>query len=112
MNRKTKYGWMALGGMLCLFGVVLACKARDGNRAVAQSEMGGPNKKEDKLVPLSERARELPPISESLPALKSTPETKSNAAPPPMPGASADQRPILIPASATTPVAAGPPPMS
>jgi len=34
--RKTQYAWMALGGLICLFGLVLACKLRDGNRAVAQ----------------------------------------------------------------------------
>src|SRR5690349_13632992 len=34
-TRKTQYGWMALGGLLCLFGVVLSCKLYDGNRARA-----------------------------------------------------------------------------
>ncbi len=35
---KTQCRWMALGGMLCLFGVVLFCKVREGNRASAQSD--------------------------------------------------------------------------
>jgi MraZ protein len=38
LMRKTSYTWMSLGGLLCLFGLVLACKLRDGNRAVAQPE--------------------------------------------------------------------------
>jgi division/cell wall cluster transcriptional repressor MraZ len=37
VTRKTQIGWMALGGLVCLFGVVLACKLRDGNKAVAQT---------------------------------------------------------------------------
>src|SRR5690242_15709723 len=36
--RKTQCGWMALGGCLCLFGLALVCKVRDGNRANAQAE--------------------------------------------------------------------------
>src|SRR4051795_5205672 len=42
MTHQSRYGWMALGGLLCLFGVVLACKIRDGNRALAQADSGGP----------------------------------------------------------------------
>lgn len=38
LTRKTQYAWMALGGLICLFGLVLACKLRDGNRASAQPE--------------------------------------------------------------------------
>jgi MraZ protein len=38
LTRKTQYAWMALGGLICLFGLVLACKLRDGNRAVAQPQ--------------------------------------------------------------------------
>src|SRR5437870_3271299 len=34
---RTQCGWMALGGMLCLFGVGFVCKARD-NQASAQSD--------------------------------------------------------------------------
>lgn len=36
VTRRTQYGWMAMGGMLCLVGVVLACKLREENEAVAQ----------------------------------------------------------------------------
>jgi MraZ protein len=38
LTRKTQYAWMALGGMICLFGLVLACKLRDGNKAIAQAD--------------------------------------------------------------------------
>jgi MraZ protein len=38
LTRKTQYGWMALGGLLCLFGVVLTCKLQEGNRALAGDE--------------------------------------------------------------------------
>jgi MraZ protein len=50
LTRKTQYGWMALGGLICLFGLVLACKLRDGNKAVAQVDKSVPEVpvKEDK----------------------------------------------------------------
>ena len=38
MVTRTKCGWMALGGLLVLFGIVLTCKLRDGSRILAQSE--------------------------------------------------------------------------
>src|SRR5262249_57835790 len=40
VSRRTTYGWMAAGGLLCLLGLALACKVRDGNRAHANSEPG------------------------------------------------------------------------
>ncbi len=50
LMRKTQYAWMALGGLICLFGLVLACKLRDGNKVVAQSEpLPMPNFKEPEL---------------------------------------------------------------
>ena len=39
LTRKTQYAWMGLGGLICLFGLVLACKIRDGNKASAQPEL-------------------------------------------------------------------------
>jgi MraZ protein len=42
LTRKTQYAWMALGGLICLFGLVLACKLRDGNRVVAQPQTAPP----------------------------------------------------------------------
>ena len=32
LTRKTQYGWMVVGGMLCLCGGVVALKLREGNR--------------------------------------------------------------------------------
>ncbi len=40
--QKTQYAWMSLGGLICLFCLVLACKIRDGNRANAQPELPEP----------------------------------------------------------------------
>jgi len=36
--RKTQFGWMVLGGLLCLFGMFLVCKVRDGNKLAAQAD--------------------------------------------------------------------------
>ncbi len=38
VTRKTQYGYMALGGLLCLFGVVLSCKLSEGNPARARDD--------------------------------------------------------------------------
>jgi MraZ protein len=38
VTRKTQYGWMVVGGILCLCGGVVVLKVREGNLAVAQSE--------------------------------------------------------------------------
>jgi MraZ protein len=38
VTRRTQYGWMAMGGMLCLFGVVLAYKLREENKVTAQGD--------------------------------------------------------------------------
>lgn len=37
VTRKNQSGWMFLGGAICLFGIVLAWKFRESNRASAQS---------------------------------------------------------------------------
>ncbi len=65
LTRKTQYGWMALGGLICLFGLVLACKLRDGNKAVAQADKTAAevSAKDDKSPQL-----EPPSPSESKPA--------------------------------------------
>jgi MraZ protein len=59
LSRKTQYAWMAMGGLICLFGLVLACKLRDGSKAVAQVDKPAPPPmtKEDPAPPLS------PPVS-------------------------------------------------
>ena len=58
-TRKTQYAWMALGGLICLFGLVLACKLRDGNKASAQPEPL-PTLAESGAKPVSPPA--LPPL--------------------------------------------------
>jgi MraZ protein len=42
VTRKTQYGWMVVGGLLCLCGAVVALKLREGPRAVAQTEAPKP----------------------------------------------------------------------
>lgn len=63
LTRKTQYAWMAVGGMICLFGLVLACKLRDGNKAIAQDDKNGttpPPLMESPLPPAS-LGKDLPP---------------------------------------------------
>jgi MraZ protein len=71
LTRKTQYAWMAMGGLICLFGLVLACKLRDGSKAIAQANKPSPVQ-EDPTPPFS------PPSKEPLPApgvsLTTTPE--------------------------------------
>jgi MraZ protein len=98
---------MALGGLLCLFGIVLACKLRDSNKAVAQDESvappsipvvplpGGPT--EDK----SELPQPPPPQSNFTPAGPVQPV--SAPAPTPAPGP--------LPPAPTPPVTRLGPPM-
>lgn len=38
VSRKTQYGWMALGGLLCLFGLFLVMKLHEGGQATAQTQ--------------------------------------------------------------------------
>src|SRR5262249_58023013 len=38
VSRKTQLAWMAAGGALCLFTVVLSFKVREGNRCSASGE--------------------------------------------------------------------------
>ena len=35
VTRKTQYGWVAFGALVCLLGVVVTCKVCEGNRALA-----------------------------------------------------------------------------
>jgi MraZ protein len=60
VTRKTQYAWMAMGGMLCLFGVVLACKLRDANKAAARDGESKPVA-EAKLNPPKDLPTEPPP---------------------------------------------------
>jgi MraZ protein len=51
LTRKTQYGWMALGGLVCLFGVVLTYKLHEGNRALAADETKAAEQKAETLPP-------------------------------------------------------------
>src|SRR5258707_235676 len=127
MTHQSRYGWMALGGLLCLFGVVLACKIRDGNRALAQADSGGPVLPDKvEMIPPPKETPEpprLPVLSGAIPVTPAEPaeaspevlpagglesvkgkEVTPVSDPPPMAGAGSDTRPIVIPASATVPV--------
>jgi MraZ protein len=115
---------MAMGALLVLFGIVLACKLRDSGRAMAQGEPVPPISPEpasDAKKPIdppaakvSEEPGKLPPIITALPseplkppAAPSGSEVKragfetSDAPPPPPPSVSAN--------TGASPVASGPP---
>jgi MraZ protein len=68
--QKTQYAWMSLGGLICLFGLVLACKLRDGNRAIAQPELPPPLVK-----------KETPPSIFTLPPTLPTKELEKASGP-------------------------------
>ena len=68
---KTQYAWMSLGGLICLFALVLACKLRDGNQANAQPEIPEP-------TPIK---KELPPSIFTLPPTLPTKEPELLPAP-------------------------------
>lgn len=59
LTRKTQYAWMAVGGLICLFGLALACKLRDGNKVIAQVDQPIPSP--------SPLTKEPPPSIFSLP---------------------------------------------
>lgn len=116
MNR-SHYGWMALGGLLCLFGVVAFCKWRDSSRVFAQSQPLPPiNTKPSEpptLPPIGAEALRLAeptppaptPASEitltaaQVPAATPAPPSPGTSPPPPPPFGS-DARPIVIPPAA------------
>ncbi|MHB1427052.1 MAG: hypothetical protein ACYC3I_28180 [Gemmataceae bacterium] len=84
LTRKTQYAWMSLGGLICLFGLVLACKIRDGNKASAQPELLPPptkiTKKWEEKPSQPKATLEMPMPSEPLP-----PPTLDTKATPPSP---------------------------
>src|SRR5262245_5938710 len=76
VSRRTKYGWMAAGGLLCLLGLALACQVRDSNRAHAQADPG--------LKPTPEPAPAAPAPAVPPPGPTGTaPPSPPPAAPPP-----------------------------
>ncbi len=131
VNRRARYGWMALGGLLCLLGLVAVCRFRDGNRAHAQQPDPAPaaDKCEKKTAepPLAE-PRTLPPVGVGVlqalnPPAPPKAKTPSGSVVPaaaelPAIGSSKDApaplgsepRPILIPAGGTTAAVAPPAP--
>ncbi len=101
VTRKTQYGWMATGGLICLFAIFLACKLRDGPRAVARGEpppTEKPAKPEagKKEAPPKQEKEAPPPALETLmpldaPAGNPLPpiDTKPAGTPPPPPAPAA-----------------------
>ena len=124
MTRKSQYGWMVVGGILCLCGGVVALKLREGNPAIAQVERTGlcqashvddpppasPPHAPGEMKPLADPTEPLPPILHSGetaapdhpadPAIGTPPTITGPTAPPPAVK-------IELPPS---PVAEGPPP--
>src|SRR5947208_1065752 len=107
MTHQSRYGWMALGGLLCLFGVVLLCKIHDGNRALAQADSAGPvlPDKVEMAAPPRETPEppRLPVLSGATPITLSEPAAAqpevvpvSDPPKPPLPGVGSDTRPIVI----------------
>jgi MraZ protein len=100
VTQRARYGWMALGGLLCLFGVVAAVKWRDGGRALAQSQ---------NLPPISDVApSDTPPPPVGADSANAVPTKKADGPPPPpaTPPLGSESRPINIP----TPSTPAPPP--
>lgn len=107
MTHRTPYGWMVLGGLLCLFGVAAAVKWRDANQARAQSQPLPPIEPAQNHAPLPPVGAEAAnPPQPAPPSIDIVP-TRSDLVPPPVvpPPLGSDPRPIVIPPSATQPPA-------
>lgn len=116
VTRRTKYGWMMLGGLLGLFALVFACKLRDGNRAYGQGPPPAPPAAGEAAVPVPANLVPAPPAAPAgsegkpifIPAGHNTPAPPPAAAVPPPPEAkSADVAPGV---PAPTPPDVGPKP--
>lgn len=103
-TRRSHYGWMALGGLLCLFGVVLTCKLRDGNRAFARTDFVGPVA-EQKADPAPKETAEPP----SLPALPEPGKLPDLELPKVEPAPATPEPPVLQVTGATAPSEPAPP---
>lgn len=121
MNPRSRYGWMVLGGLLCLFGVVVVCKCRDSSVARAQTQALPPIDQPKVEIPppkmdLPEKAPALtpPPANDVMlppPVLEKSeiqPASGTVPAPPSQPPLGDGSRPILIPSSGQT---SAPPPV-
>jgi division/cell wall cluster transcriptional repressor MraZ len=111
VTRRTKLGWMALGGTLCLFGVVAAFKLRDGNQAIGsgpplvKKEVAGPSKPPAPDVAKTQPADPPAPAPLAPPsAPPAAPEEKLSKPDVPPPG---PNDPPAAPPSAGPPPAAG-----
>ena len=117
VTRKSQYGWMVVGGILCLCGGVVALKLREGNPAIAQGEPPPrivapdaplPPLKGDELrlpgamKPLDGPTDTLPPINHADAKAPTQP-----AEPPPPPSSPPPQVELPQP-----PITEGPPPPS
>jgi division/cell wall cluster transcriptional repressor MraZ len=91
VTRKTQYGWMAAGGLMCLCGVVVALKLREGPKAVAR----------DEPPRVAKPADAPPPPADPAPAKPIEPPIKTV-------GAMNQDSPPLPPVN---PLPAGPPPV-
>lgn len=103
-TRRSHYGWMALGGLLCLFGVVLTCKLRDGNRAFARTDFVGPVA-EQKADPAPKETAEPP----ALPALPEPGKLPELELPKVEPAPATPEPPVLQVTGATAPTEPVPP---
>lgn len=136
MTRKSQYGWMVMGGILCLCGGVVALKVREGNPAVAQAEPPRPetdvaaeppppplkkvNEVPDlpaptEVKPLEEPVRALPPIhGDEAPSDKAKEPAIPSAdlTPPPQQAPPAPPQPPTLPdAAAVIPAPPSEPPL-
>jgi MraZ protein len=128
VTRKSQYGWMVMGGILCLCGGVVALKVREGNPAIAQAEpprpvadvgaaeppaLPPPSISKDsqdppalvEMKPLEDPARPLPPITSGvgLPLEASIPSPELSPPAPPAPPLSTASEPPPPPAAAVAP---------
>ena len=109
VSRKTQMAWMAAGGVLCLFTVVISCKVREGNRCAAEID-----KPPIAVVPVTPYANptELKPLAPEsgtpLPPITSQPNPV--VMPPTIEPMTSDIRPIsiMIPAVQPAPPSTAP----
>jgi MraZ protein len=122
LTRKTQFGLMASGGVLCLLTAAVICQLREGGRAVAQDETPGLSVVPADPTPAAAAAIKGPPpgvtvdfapekVGQPTPTVADVPPpaseapkpTTPTAADPPLPGSEA-------PKPTTTPPAPTPPP--
>jgi division/cell wall cluster transcriptional repressor MraZ len=111
LTRKTQYGLMAAGGVLCLLGVAAACQFNDGARAVAAQEPPPaaeptvPAPPPDPPPPLAPETRE-PPRDEKKPQAGPPKPTTPAPVTDPVPAGPAEALPTPVNAKPLPPIAA------